>query len=257
MAADVVGVCRCRNEADIIGATVAQMLTQADHVIVEDNGSTDGTLDILADLDVEVTHDPNFGHFQGARMNALAARAAHMGATVVIPFDADEWFYSPFGRIADVLAEHPAASIFTVRLYDHVASGQDPDECNPVKRIGWRRREATPLPKVACRPSLAVVIEEGNHGASYPGPCVVDGLLVARHYPLRSPEHMLRKARHGGAALAATDLPEHVGQHWRDWSRLSDEQLREVFREHYFAARPHADPSLIFDPAPVTCSSPS
>lgn len=251
----IVGLCRCRNEADIIGATVGQMLTQVDRVIVEDNGSTDATLDILAGLDVEVLHDPNFGHFQSARMNALAAHAAEMGATIVIPFDADEWFYSPFGRIADVLCEHPAASIFTARLYDHVATGADVWESDPVKRIGWRRREPTPLVKVACRPSMPVVIEEGNHGASYPQPYVLDGLLIARHYPLRSPEHMIRKARHGGAALAATNLPKHVGKHWRDWSMLSDEQLHEVFHEHYFAASPHTDPSLIFDPAPVACPS--
>ncbi len=249
----VVGICRCRNEADIIAATVCQMLTQVDHVIVEDNGSTDGTLDILTHLGVEVRHDPNFAHRQGDRMNALAAHAARQGATIVLPFDADEWFYSPFGRIATVLGEHPAAAIFTAALYDHVATATDPPG-DPASAMGWRRREATPLHKVACRPAMPVRIHEGNHGASYPEPYVLHGLLVARHYPLRSAEHMIRKARHGGAALAATDLPEHVGAHWRDWNRLSDEQLRETFREHYFAAEPHVDPSLIFDPA-VACPS--
>ncbi len=133
-------------------------------------------------------------------------------------------------------------------LYDHVATGADP-EGEPVCRMGWRRRDPAPLPKVACRPSLPVTIHQGNHGAGY-ATGSVDGLLVVRHFAVRSPEQMIRKARNGGAAYAATNLPEDVGKHWRDWNRLSDEQLTEVFYEHYHVADPASDPSLIFDPCP-------
>lgn len=254
----VVGIARIKDEADIIAATVAHMLTQVDHVIVEDNGSTDGTLEILAGLDVEVLHDPTIGYYQSAAMSRLAAMAGRSrprDVTWVVPFDADEVWYSPHGRIADVLADYPDAAIATAELYDHVATAADPDEGDPVKRIGWRRRESAPLHKVAVRPSLPVTIAQGNHGASYPEPRTVDGLLVVRHYPYRSVEQFVSKVRNGAAAYAATDLPEDAGKHWRDYGRLLDsggpEAIGDVFRAWFWSADPASDPALIFDPAPV------
>jgi hypothetical protein len=75
----------------------------------------------------------------------------------------------------------------------------------------------------------------------------VTGELEVRHYPYRSPEQMIRKARNGAAAYAATDLPETVGQHWRDYGRLTDEQIGEVFRRYFWSADPEAD-GLVHDP---------
>jgi hypothetical protein len=255
----VVGICRCKDESDIIESTVRHMLDECDAVIVEDNASTDDTLDILAAIDslrLIVRHDDEIGYYQSAAMSRLAAFAAAGGASWVVPFDADEYWYSPHGRIADVLDEQPAA-VATAKLYDHIPTGLDGTDEDPVKRIGWRRREPAPLPKVACRPVLCVTIEQGNHAASYPAASSVDDLLVVRHYALRSPEQMIRKARNGGKAYAATSLPEHVGAHWRQWNELTDEQLADVFREFYWSADPAADPSLIFDPAPMACPLPS
>lgn len=255
----VVAICRCKDEADIIESTVRHMLAECDAVIVADNESTDGTLEILRSIpDVNVQHDTEVGYYQSEAMSLLAALAAECGAEWVVPFDADEWWYSPHGRIADVLGDVTSlgCATATAALYDHIPTALDGTDEDPVKRIGWRRREPAPLPKVACRPLVSVVIEQGNHGASYPTG-TVDDLLVVRHYALRSPEQMIRKARNGGKAYAATNLPADVGAHWRQWNELSDEQLGDVFREHYWSADPHADPSLIFDPAPVACPSPS
>lgn len=252
----IAAICRCKDEADIIGSTVAHMLTQVDHVIVEDNGSTDGTLDVLAGLDVEVLHDDTIAYHQSEAMSRLASYAAiERGAALVVAFDSDEVWYSPHGRIADVLGAHPQGSIFTAALYDHVATGADPDEADVVKRLGWRRREAMDLPKVAVRPYPRVTIHQGNHGADFGE--TIDGLLVVRHFALRSPQQMIRKARNGGRAYAATSLPEHVGAHWRGWDRLTDEQIADVFRTYYWVAEPSRDRSLIFDPAPIGESCPT
>lgn len=247
----VVGICRCKDEQDIIAATVIHMHGQVDQVIVEDNGSTDGTAEILTGLDVDLLHDPTVGYYQSAAMTRLAAYAAQKyDATFVVPFDADELWYSPFGRIADVLDARPDAGIFTAELFDHLSTDVDGDDPNPLVRLGWRRRAATPLPKVAALARPHVTIMQGNHDAEYGQR--ISGQLIVRHFPYRSPEQFVTKVRNGAAAYAATDLPEHVGKHWRDYGRLLDgggpEALRNVYRTWFHSASPRTDGSLILDP---------
>lgn len=254
MGTDVVwGIARVKDEADIIRPVVEHMLEQVDHVLIADNASTDGTREILEELDVEVIDDPEVGYFQSRQMSALAARAADAGAEWVVPFDADEWWYSPFSaRIADLLTstEWIGASIMTAQLFDHVATGADPDDPNPVTRIQWRRSEAGKLPKVAARTRPRVTIHQGNHDADHGGR--MDGLLVVRHFPYRSVEQFVSKVRNGAAAYAATDLPEDQGAHWRDYGRILHEggpdALADVFRTWFWQARPTRD--LVRDPAP-------
>lgn len=250
----VVGVSMVKDEVDIIRSTVEHMLTQVDRVIVADNGSTDGTRDILAGLDVDVLDDPEVGYFQSRKMTALAQRAREEGADWVVPFDADEWWYSPFGRIGDVLEAIPDEwLVASAALYDHVATALDPAEADPVRRIQYRRPYPADLPKVAARTASDLVIEQGNHGAHYTArPAALAGQLVVRHFSYRSAEQFVSKARNGAAAYAATDLPDDSGAHWRGYGRILAEQGEEacgdVFRRWFW--QPDAR-GLVHDP--VSC----
>lgn len=250
-----IAVTMVRDEADIIAATLANMLTQVDHVIVADNLSTDDTGRIAYELGATVIIDSDPAYRQSEKMTRLAEFARQRGADWIIPFDADEIWYSPFGRIGDVLEALPVQyAIATADLYDHVATGLDPNDNNPVQRIRWRRRERGALPKVACRSSIPVTIEQGNHSAVFPTDSI-SGQLVVRHYPYRSVEQFIRKAANGAAAYAATDLPEHVGQHWRGYGRIlaehGEEALADVFRRWFWVDDPTNDDTLILDPSPV------
>ncbi len=250
-----VGITMVRDEEDIIGATVRNMLRQVDAVIVADNLSTDGTGEVLADLLREfgpdrltVVLDDDPAYHQSEKMTALAARARDLyGADWIVPFDADEWWYSPFGpRLADVLEDLAEQWLVApATLFDHVAAGTDPPNPDPTKRIRWRRADPAPLPKVACRWRDDLTILPGNHGASYVGgPTIWDRVLVVRHFPYRSVDQFVRKVRNGSAAYRARgdDVPENLGTHWREWGRMLDERgeeaLADIFRKWYWRVDP-------------------
>jgi hypothetical protein len=264
-----------RDEADVIASTVGHMLSECDSVLVADNGSIDGTREILDQLAranpdrLVVVDDPEPAYLQSEKMTGLALRARlELGAEWVVPFDADEWWYSPFGRISDVLAGvAPQWLIVPAPLFDHVATGEDnPLELDPIRRLRFRRRDRNPLPKVACRWRGDLVIEQGNHGAGYSGRgTTFDELLVVRHFPYRSAEQLVRKVRNGAAAYRAAGdrLPATFGAHWRQWGEILDhsgeEAIAELFRTWYFRDRPRSPhtlpdgqtvPQLLLDPAP-------
>lgn len=255
-----------RDEADVIEETLGRMLPRVDRVLVADNGSTDGTREILDRLDVDVVDDQERGYYQSRKMTALAEIAREQGAEWIVPFDADEVWLAHAWSITATLADLPAAArVVQARVFDHMATGADPDD-SPVASMGWRRNQQLPLPKVACRALPGLVIHQGNHGASYPDvphPLAATGLLEVRHFPYRSVEQFLRKVRNGAAAYAATDLPDDHGAHWRSWGHILDQHgedaVAEIFRTWYFREDPTTAveiggerlPALVFDPCPA------
>lgn len=263
-----VGVTMVRDEDDIVARTVAHMLNQVDAVLVADNMSRDDTrvkLDGLAAAFPDrlvVIDDLEPGYRQSEKMTALALRARlQLHADWIVPFDADEWWYSTFyGRISDALLDIPERfDIVPAELFDHVVTSQDePTEADPISRIGWRRKAAVPLPKVAVRWRPNLVIEQGNHKAHYEGDVWkhwYGTAFVIRHFPYRSHEQFVRKVRNGSEAYRAAGdaVPAGYGLHWRQWGDLLEQQgeaaLTAIFDEWYSSSDPIGD-ELIFDPAP-------
>lgn len=255
----VVGISMVKNEADIIAPVLAHMAVQVDHIVISDNLSTDNTreiLDSLAEiLPMHVLTDDEPGYFQSRKMSWLSKWAYdHLQADWVVPFDADEIWYHPTMKLSDALNSVPdEVAIMEAELYDHMATALDPDDDNPITRLGWRRKKPLELKKVAVRPMRAVTIHQGNHGANYAAERYSG--LVIRHFPYRSVEQFTRKAIAGAAAYGATDLPESWGAHWRQWGALhralGDDALHEIFNTWYFVEDPRSDNRLIYDPAPV------
>lgn len=257
-----------RDEVDIVESTVRHMAAEVDFLIVADNRSVDGTREILdslaGELPLTVVDDPQMGYYQSQTMTTLAARAAERGAEWIVPFDADEWHYSPFGRLADVLAECPQA-IALAPSYTYVATAEDdPEESDAVKRMGWRERDRYPLPKVACRASPGLTINQGNHSADYgKGVARTVNKFAIRHFPYRSYEQFERKVKNGAAAMSTTALENGICIHWREYGAILAEggraALERVYYERHFRDDPRAEvvvdgkaqPPLVFDPTPV------
>lgn len=250
----VFGICMCRDAEDIIGYIVEHMIAEVDHVIVADNLSQDKTREILESFGSSITllEDNNPAYEQSIKMTNLAMVAKKLGAEWVVPFDADEWWYSEQGRLADVIRDNNYC-INIAPLLDHVPTGVDSADPNPMKRIGWRRANKTPLHKVACRVTNDLTIEMGNHNATYTihKPTYGRGLLEVRHYPYRSAEQFVDKAVVGAMALEMTDLPYEMGEHWRSYAQIAKDSgpdaLKDVFRKWFWSANP-AQEGLVFDP---------
>lgn len=267
----VAGIAMVRDEQDIVGYTVGWMLTQVDHVYVLDNRSKDRTPEILGALGeafpgrLTVIPDDEVAYYQSRKMSDLAARAEADGYEWVVPFDADEVWYSPVrhGRtIRETLTGlKPHVLLAEALLINHFPTTQDPspqEEPNPIMRLRWREREPQRLPKVAARTGNGLVIEMGNHGAHYrptniPGVRTVHPVpararrLEIRHYGWRSPEQYVSKIVNGCEAYAETDLDPGFGHHWRQFSSSTEEEIVA----HYQAAFVKHDPitdGLIPDP---------
>lgn len=244
----IVGVTMVRDEADIIGYTLFHLLAEGiDHLIVADNLSKDATRTILEELaedgaPITIVDDLEPGYYQDRKMTALARQAADMGASWVLPFDADELFYSRTGTIADTLTAC-GADVVQATGWDHIATLTDPDSRNPFRRITHRRPYPQKLPKVAFRPHPTAKLHMGNHDVDHPG-VKVGGVLELRHFGYRSPEQFIRKVRNGKQAYDATDLHWNYGTHWRTRGGLPDAAIEAEWVEMC------NEPDLIEDPAP-------
>jgi glycosyltransferase involved in cell wall biosynthesis len=261
----IYAVSMVKDEADIIGYTVGNMLAQVDHVVVADNSSTDGTRDILEGLAARsgrltILDDAEPGYYQSDKMSALAALAYDEGATWVVPFDADEYWYSTEGgTVAATLYDVDAWPAAAAMLYDHVATGTN----DKGVLLPWRRAHHLSMPKMAFRPRPGLIVEQGNHAVLYQGrrPAVRGGLLAVHHYPYRSEEQFIRKVRNGAAAYAAGGdrIRSDYGAHWRKWGTFGDDELVAIFRKWYYRDDPTVpiqidgewQEALVYDPPHV------
>lgn len=271
----VAAILMVKDEGDVIEHTIRHLATQVDEIIVSDNGSIDGTREILDRLqddpplgiDFTLADDPDLGYWQSAKMTRLAAAARDLGHDWVLPVDADEhWVTEPQERpIRDhLLSLPPDVTVCRARLFHYIPTAQDPpvsEVPSPFARIGWRLTEPSSLGKVAARLVPGLVIEAGNHGVTVKGarPALMGGGLRVNHFSWRSSDQYARKIRNGARAYAATDLPEEVGPHWRMWGDPDAPDLEESaaahFRKYFWAPAPPCAPQssdprgLTFDPA--------
>lgn len=260
----VVGLAMVRDEADIIAGTITHMAGEVDALVVADNRSIDGTREILhklaTDLPVplEVVDDLDPAYYQSVKMSALAARVAeqHGRDLWIVPFDADELWYSNAGRIRDVLAGLPL-NVAEAALFNHFRTALDVDDPDPFRSMVWRTAEPAGLGKVAFRWRPGARIEQGNHDVHLPDDVLTgmrsSGLLALRHFPYRSPDQFVSKAHNGAEAYALTDLPADIGAHWRAYgemlTRYGPDYVRGVYGEHFYYRSP-PDRGLVLDPAP-------
>lgn len=231
-----------RNDGDIMAAWIEHHIAQgAGHIVVTDNGSEDGALDVLnayADAGaIELWHEPGDDYRQSEWVSRMARHVAAEGAEWVVNADTDEFWRSATAGVTlhDELASVPG-EFASVRAWRTDLRGA-PGERGWLRRLTWLDRETvsergTPLaPKLAHRGALDVTVEMGNHAASLPGGMEDAGRLEIVHVPMRSYEQLARKVRLGAAAVARNpELGEETAWHWRaDARRLEDGTLHQTY----------------------------
>lgn len=247
----IAAVSMWRNEADIGPTVIRHLLAEGvDLIIVADNLSTDGTRDHLEDFakhaPVVVLDDPEPAYFQAQKMTRLIQMAGQRGADWIVAFDADEVWYSPHGRLGDVLRQARQPLQWVEGMYHIPHEDDDPTEENPVRRMVHRRAgRDCPQSKVCFRYQPGIQIAQGNHRVNLTGPYGHD-LVAFREFQYRDFDHFVRKVRQGKAAYDAGGDKLHIelGIHWRRLGGLSDAELEVEWKEYL------ATPT-VYDPAPL------
>jgi hypothetical protein len=257
----VVGLYLVRNEADIIETNLRHHFsTVIDEAIVLDNGSTDGTLELVAELraDLPIQLSSEVGPmFQSDRVTRLARLATLEGADWVLPIDADEFWVAPGTPFRDVLAETPTGvlSLFvevvnfvqrrdvlvaepgcletmTRRPPRPIGPAEDTQRLVTAGEIGWVEGEYTPKSVHRARPET--FIPRGNHCTGIEGGAPTDR-IVCLHGSIRARSLLASKLDHGRRAIEEGSPPGaawHVKRWWelarahafdREWEALSYE----------------------------------
>lgn len=241
-----------RDEIDIIRTCLDYHFAEGvDFVIATDNGSVDGTVEVLEDYReggrLELIHEPpgDYSQWKWVTRMAQRARRGH-GADWVINADADEFFFWQRGGLNEAL-ECVGAETFALAAQRHDfvpidRPGRAPVPLEMEYRLTGSRNlfNLKPLiPKAIHRGHAEVIVEMGNHRVRGPGipEALSPGEIEVFHYPIRSYPQFVSKAVNTGSSLEKnTELSRKVAQRPRQWYQMWKEgRLEEEYRErvHY------------------------
>jgi Glycosyl transferase family 2 len=190
-----------RDEADIIDSMLSFHLnTGVDFVIAMDNGSVDGTTEILESYAREgvlhLTHQRELDHFEQGKWVTHMARlaATDYGADWIVNADADEFWWPRGGSLKEVLAAVPPQFGRVYAMVRHFVPRPETDDsfaermtvriCNP----GFEKNNPFgPRQLIVHRGEPDIVLNDGRH-ATQTSLRALNGWypIDMLHFPIRS-----------------------------------------------------------------------
>ncbi|MBV9115173.1 MAG: glycosyltransferase family 2 protein [Hyphomicrobiales bacterium] len=245
----LVGISLIRNEEDLVETTLRHHLRQGvEHILIADNGSTDGTARVLEklarqDRRIHWTRSGDLSFQQAELVTDLARTAIKNGASWILPFDADEFWWAP-GGLAPQLRTSNAdlISVPVVNFIQHREQARREPRAvlsavyrNAAKIGDFRKArfsveageyayvEAPYQRKNILRAATGMRIGPGNHTARGVGPRRSRrDSFACFHLPLRAMEIFLEKAEQS-ERLRAAGLPS-----WHGWQ---SHRFAQIVRE--------------------------
>jgi len=210
---DIWAITMVKNEADIIELSIRHCLNQGvDAILIADNGSTDGTKELLhklgRELPLVVVDDPIVAYEQDAKMTALAKGAKKLGAKWIVPFDADEFWYGKDCSLGELLRNEKNSVVVYGDLYNAFPTSSE--ELKPHSSLAMSNSVA--IKKVAFKAHRFASLCMGCNEV-YRGVPRTDGIFVL-HLPWRSKKQLLQKVRQGKAAVLQSSKANWAGGHW-------------------------------------------
>lgn len=232
----IAGVSTIRGDADIAPSTVRHLFAQGvDRVYIA--AGDDEAWDALHGIPGVHLSDARRDefHYQQAWVDYLAHTAALVGATWIVPFDADEFWLGENGHslrdTLESLGPHVGKAYAT--LWHH----QDWDQ---------KVVPAEQLPKVAFRWAPGARIAPGNHNVEIPSMALLDtaDVLEIRHLQYRSFEQFREKIEVHNRMLMPEARARGDNAHLRQYDGWDDNALRGAWDR--LAGR-----STVHDPIPA------
>lgn len=216
-----------RDEADIVDAQIAFHLhAGVDFVIATDNGSSDGTTEILERYErygcLRLIREEGNEVRQSEWVTRMARLAAsEHQADWVVNTDADEFWWPREGSLKDIFAAVPDRFGVVRGAWRHFLPRPDDGEFFAERMVIRLARPAHPgakttvfhaHQKVAHRAAEDVRVEIGNHDAMGTGLFPLRDWLPIEvfHFSFRTIEQVQKKGRGGWWSRPAPDLAEHI-----------------------------------------------
>lgn len=265
----IVAITRVLDEADIIECFARHTAHFVAHHIFADNGSTDGTLDILAalkreGLPITVYQHQSITFEESDALTRLYSRAHDTHAPDwVICADVDEFIDDRQlpGGLTEYLQQMRDSSLdptyVSFPMVNYAATSTD-NAAELIAPVRMRKRlgpaDAT---KIIVRGHLVdqgLRIAHGSHAASFGSKSVVElrePRLWLAHYSERSPYQYLVKFVRGWSKVLATGKAEVEAQtayHYRAPYEYLRDRPQELLRNPHFMGFKNETPDLIDDP---------